>query len=84
MQAPPNMGPSYTRRFRAVFPRLARENDATLIPFLLADVAAVDTLNQPDGIHPTAQGHRIIAETVWKVLEQVLEGGKGGNGGQGG
>jgi acyl-CoA thioesterase-1 len=84
MQAPPNMGPSYTRRFRAVFPRLARENDATLIPFLLADVAAVDTLNQPDGIHPTAQGHRIIAETVWKVLEQVLEGGKGGKGGKGG
>jgi acyl-CoA thioesterase-1 len=75
MQAPPNLGPLYARRFREVFPRLAREADGGLVPFLLEGVAAVDTLNQADGIHPTARGHEIIAETVWRVLEREL--GKG-------
>jgi acyl-CoA thioesterase-1 len=72
MEAPPNMGPDFTARFRAVFPRLARANHAALIPFLLEGVGGVRALNQADGIHPTAEGHRLIAETVWRVLEPVL------------
>lgn len=73
MQAPPNLGPRYTEEFRQLFIDLARENDATLIPFLLEGVGGVPELNQVDGIHPTAEGHRIIADNVWKVLERVLE-----------
>jgi acyl-CoA thioesterase-1 len=82
MQAPPNLGPGYARRFREVFPRVARAESAALIPFLLDGVAAVDTLNLPDGIHPTPAGHRVLAETVWRALEPELrkraaEGGRG-------
>ncbi len=71
MQAPPNLGESYTRQFRDLFPELARRNRAALIPFLLEGVAAVPGLNQADGIHPTAEGQRIIAENVWRVLGPV-------------
>lgn len=76
MESPPNMGRAYTGAFRAVFPEIARANDATLIPFLLEDVAAVPELNQTDGIHPTAEGQRIVAETVWRYLAPVLERGR--------
>lgn len=72
MQIPPNMGQTYAREFRALFPELARENDAVLIPFLLADVAGEESLNLYDRIHPNVEGHRIIAETVWTYLEPVL------------
>lgn len=72
MQAPPNLGRAYTEEFRRIFVQLARDNDAALLPFLLEGVAAVPHLNQEDGIHPTAEGHRIIAENVWRVLEPVL------------
>lgn len=72
MQMPTNMGPAYTRQFAALYPDLARQNQITLIPFLLEGVGGVPGLNQPDGIHPTAEGHRIIAETVWRVLEPLL------------
>ena len=71
MEAPPNLGEAYTARFRAVFPEVARANGAALIPFLLAGVAGVDSLNQDDGIHPTAAAEKIVAENVWKVLERV-------------
>lgn len=71
MEAMPNLGPEYVRRFRGIYPALAKANDAALIPFLLEGVAGVDSLNQDDGIHPTARGQRIIAETVWKVLEPI-------------
>ncbi|HEY6223148.1 MAG TPA: arylesterase [Gemmatimonadales bacterium] len=71
MEAPPNLGDQYTRKFRAVFPEVARANGAALIPFLLAGVAGVDSLNQADGIHPTAAGAKLVAENVWKVLEPV-------------
>jgi acyl-CoA thioesterase-1 len=74
MESPPNMGRSYTGEFRAVFPELARANGATLIPFLLDGVAAVPELNQADGIHPTAEGQRRVAEIVWRYLEPVLRG----------
>ena len=72
MESPPNMGGAYTNAFRAVFPDVARANDAVLIPFLLDGVAAVPELNQADGIHPTAEGQRLVAEIVWRYLEPVL------------
>jgi acyl-CoA thioesterase-1 len=72
MRAAPNLGPRYVGAFEAVFPELARASDALLIPFLLDGVAGEPALNQPDGIHPTAEGHRQIAETVWRELEPVL------------
>jgi acyl-CoA thioesterase-1 len=72
MEALPNLGQDYVRRFRAVFPEAARVNQAELIPFLLAGVGGIDSLNQRDGIHPTAAGHRILAANVWKVLEPLV------------
>ena len=72
MEAPPNYGAEYTRRFRAVFPGLARANGVAFIPFLLTGVAGIDSLNQGDGIHPTPSGQRIIAGNVWRVLEPLL------------
>jgi acyl-CoA thioesterase-1 len=73
MEAPPNLGPDYTRSFRRVFRDVAEAGEAALIPFLLEGVAGVPELNQEDGIHPTAEGHRIMAEHVWKVLGPSLE-----------
>lgn len=73
MQIPPNLGPDYTSRFREMYPKLARDNRITLIPFLLKNVGGVPELNLPDGIHPTAKGHEIVAETVWAVLRPILE-----------
>lgn len=72
MQIPANLGREYTARFRAIFPELAQKNNAALIPFLLEGVGGVSTLNLPDGLHPTPQGHQIVAENVWRVLEPVL------------
>jgi acyl-CoA thioesterase-1 len=72
MQAPPNLGARYTRRFRNVFGELADAHDAAYIPFLLEGVAAQPELNQADGIHPTIEGQRVIAETVWQELAPVL------------
>jgi len=73
MEAPPNLGDAYTSIFRAVFPAVAEEEDAVLIPFLLVGVAGVPELNQDDRIHPTPEGHRRIAETVWPILRDVLD-----------
>jgi acyl-CoA thioesterase I len=72
MMVPPNMGPAYTDKFKKIFPDLARKNNATLIPFLLVDVAGNEKLNQADGIHPTAEGHKIVASTVTKIIEPLL------------
>lgn len=72
MMVPPNLGPDYTERFKQIFPSLAENNNCLLIPFLLDGVAGQPELNLPDGIHPTAEGHQIIAENVWKILETVL------------
>lgn len=74
MEALPNYGPLYARRFRAIYPELARRNHLPLVPFLLAGVAGVDSLNQADGMHPTAAGQRIVAQTVWQTLGPVLRG----------
>jgi acyl-CoA thioesterase-1 len=72
MEAPPNLGRDYTAAFQRVFPEVATANDAVLVPFLLDSVAGFAELNQPDGIHPTARGHRILARNVWRVLEGVV------------
>src|SRR5690242_21452279 len=71
MEAPPNMGPSYTRAFHAAFPALAAANHAAFVPFLLAGVAGVDSLNQGDGIHPNVRGAELVADNVWRVLRGV-------------
>lgn len=73
MMVPPNLGQDYTRRFQQMYPELARANQAVLIPFLLEGVAGDSKLNLPDGIHPTAEGHKLVAETVWKHLRPVLQ-----------
>lgn len=72
MQVPPNMGPEYSADFRNLFPNLAKENDAALIPFLLEGVGGEARLNLEDGIHPTAEGHAILAQTIWRVLQPQL------------
>jgi acyl-CoA thioesterase-1 len=72
MQMPPTLGPDYTRDFAAIYPELAEKNHVTLIPSLLAGVGLSPQLNQGDGIHPTAAGHAIVADTVWKYLEPLL------------
>lgn len=72
MQMPTNMGPTYTRQFAAMYTELAQKNQLTLIPFLLDGVGSVPGLNLPGGIHPTAEGHKIVAETVWRVLLPLL------------
>ena len=72
MRALPNYGFAYARRFSRLYRDLAEENDVPLVPFLLEDVAGEDGMNQADGIHPTAAGHRRMAETVWEVLEKEL------------
>ncbi|MBC2839990.1 arylesterase [Robiginitalea sp. SC105] len=73
MQLPPNMGPDYTSEFRNIFPELAEQYNLKLVPFLLAGVGGIPELNQQDGIHPTAEGHQILADNVWEVLQPVLE-----------
>jgi len=72
MEALPNYGDDYRRRFRAIYPELAKANGATLVPFLLDGVAGDPRLNQADGIHPTAEGQRRVAENVWKALRPIL------------
>lgn len=72
MQVPPNMGQQYASDFRALFPELAQNNNAALVPFLLEGVGGIAELNLGDGIHPTAQGHQILAQNVWTVLQPQL------------
>lgn len=72
MMVPPNMGPDYTASFRKIFPELAKKNNATLIPFLLQDVAGYEKLNLGDGIHPNQEGHRIVANNVYQALTPLL------------
>jgi acyl-CoA thioesterase-1 len=72
MQMPPSLGADYARDFAAIYPELAAKNSVAFVPFLLEGVGGSATLNQSDGIHPTAAGHAIVAETVWKYLEPLL------------
>jgi acyl-CoA thioesterase-1 len=73
MEAPPNHGFDYTSGFHKVYPALAKKYGVPLVPFLLQGVGGITALNQPDGIHPTAEGARIVADNVWTVLKPVLE-----------
>ena len=72
MRVPPNYGPEYSRAFAAVFPDVARTIGVPLAPFLLDGVAGDGRLNQPDGIHPTAEGQRVIADKLWPHLKPLL------------
>jgi acyl-CoA thioesterase I len=72
MMAPPNMGKKYADDFKSIYPKIAKANNTALIPFLLENVGGIAKLNQADAIHPTAEGHRIVTETVWKILKPLL------------
>lgn len=72
MEAPPNMGEKFTQDFRVLYKDLAEENDIRLIPFLLEGVAGDAKLNLPDGIHPNEAGHRIVANNVWHVIQNLF------------
>jgi acyl-CoA thioesterase I len=72
MRVPPNYGDDYTRAFAAVFPAVAKRTGVPLAPFLLEGVAGDPRLNQPDGIHPTAEGQRVMAERLWPHLRPLL------------
>ncbi|MEH0157734.1 arylesterase [Limibacter armeniacum] len=72
MQAPPNMGEAYTSSFSQIYPTLAKRNNIPLVPFLLEGVAGIPELNQGDGIHPTAEGNKIVAENVWSILKKQI------------
>lgn len=72
MRVPPNYGEDFAREFAAVFPDVARRTGVALMPFLLDGVAADPSLNQGDGIHPNADGHRVIADRIWLHLRPLL------------
>ena len=73
MQVPPNMGAQYSNDFREIFPELAQKNNMILIPFLLEGVGGEKDLNQADGIHPTAEGHEILAENIWQAIKDSIK-----------
>ena len=72
MNAMPNLGRDYVAGFERIYPQVARRNAIPLVPSLLEGVGGVDSLNQPDGIHPTSRGHVIMANTVWQTLRPLL------------
>ncbi|HUS00167.1 MAG TPA: arylesterase [Chitinophagaceae bacterium] len=72
MQIPPNMGQQYASAFREIFPELARKNNVALVPFILEGVGGEEKLNQEDGIHPTEEGHKIVAENIWRIMKDIL------------
>jgi acyl-CoA thioesterase-1 len=74
MKIPPWFPEDYRRGFEEIYPSLAREYDLPLVPFLLEGVGGEPRFNQGDGIHPNAEGYRIVADVVWPVLEPVLRG----------
>ncbi len=73
MLIPPNYGPEYTTKFREIYPRLAAELKVPLVPFVLEGVGGDPRLNQPDGIHPTAEGHEVIARNVLPLLREIVK-----------
>jgi acyl-CoA thioesterase-1 len=73
MEAPPNLGAEYTEAFREVYGRVADEQGAALMPFLLEGVAGDPALNQADGIHPTAEGHEVMARLAWETIGPIVE-----------
>jgi acyl-CoA thioesterase-1 len=73
IRIPPNYGPRYTERFYQIYPRLAKEYDLPLVPFLLEQVALDPRLMQRDRLHPTAEAQPILLQTVWKQLAPLLQ-----------
>jgi len=73
MQVPPNMGQKYAADFREMFKKLAEKNNMVYVPFLLEGVGGIPQLNQDDGIHPTAEGQKILAKNVWAELKDVIK-----------
>jgi len=69
----PNLGPSYVKKFDSIYPRLAKEENIPLSPFLLEKVASIKDLNQKDGIHPTAEGHKLLAETLYPSVKKLIK-----------
>lgn len=72
MYAPPNMGPVYTQKFKAIYPALAKEYNVPLYPFFLEGVASIPKLNQADGIHPTEEGIDIIVKNILPHIEKLI------------
>jgi len=72
MMVPPSMGEKYFKDFAAIFPKLAKDQNMTLVPFLLDKVAGIQTLNQADGVHPTKEGQQILASNIWQHLKGIL------------
>jgi acyl-CoA thioesterase-1 len=72
MLAPPNMGPSYESEFNRIYPALARKHRIVFYPFFLEGVAANPALNQPDGLHPTAEGIAIIVDRITPYVVRLL------------
>lgn len=72
MQVPPNLGQEYTQQFQTIYPELADENDLPLIPAILDKLGGNEKLMQGDGIHPTPEGHAVIADTIWEILKPML------------
>ncbi|MFW6240187.1 MAG: arylesterase [Thermodesulfobacteriota bacterium] len=68
-----NMGEEFTREFAAVYPDVAREKEAILVPFFLEGVAMESSLNQDDGIHPNAEGYRRIVDGLFPYVVQAIE-----------
>ncbi len=72
MRLPPNYGRPYAEEFRRMYAAVARKRSVPFMPFLLDGVGGNPRLNQPDGIHPTAEGHRVIVERLWPHLRPLL------------
>lgn len=73
MQVPPNLGQDYTKQFETIYPELAEENDLPLIPMIMDKIGGNEELMQSDGLHPTPEGHKVIADTVWEVLKPFID-----------
>jgi len=72
IEAPPNLGPAYTRSFSAIYADIARKEGIPLLPFLLDGVAGIPRLNQADGIHPNVAGEQIVADNLWRALKPIV------------
>ncbi|MFN1834362.1 arylesterase [Balneola sp. MJW-20] len=72
MQVPPNLGTEYTAEFTDIYPELAQKNNLKLIPLIMNNLAGSKELMQGDGIHPTPQGHRLLADTIWDTLKPMI------------
>lgn len=72
MQVPPNLGPEYSNEFLQIYPALAQENNLPLIPLFLNSIGGNEELMQQDGLHPTSEGHKVLANLIWEHLQPLL------------